>query len=230
MNQIDLPENIDQVKKVHVSEIEPLYWIVEDALYENKLKRAKDVYSLLACIAKHNKPVLIEGLHPEQLDRLQQIAHELYDGEMSVLRKSVEIRFPIAAKLLPFKKERELENYLMGHPEILSEAFEETIRIRGQQVETDFEYACDLVAESNQIFYPIELKIRQSNHEVISQIDKYCFYFYRKLRYNQYKKIQGVVIANGFDSFAINQLRKNNISIYEIVPIDNKDIRLRRVQ
>jgi hypothetical protein len=229
MNQIDSPQHVEQALKTHVSEVEPLYWIVEDSLYKNKNSMAKSMFELLACIAEHNQKIIKDGLHPDQISRLKQIAYELYDDEMHISRKTIDIKTQLSAKALPFKKEHQLEEYLSLHPEILTDAIGESVKVVGRQIKTDFDYACDLVAESDKVFYPIELKIGQSDHAVVSQIEKYCFYFYRQLRYDRYKHIQGIVIANGYDDFAINALRRNGIWIYDVIPTSKDSVTLRKV-
>lgn len=220
MNELDSPDIEAQMQSVRLAEIEPLYWILEDALYENKQERASNVFSFLCAVAKHRNDLLKQALHPEQCDRLQQIAYEIIDGKGYVEYQPIKIepaRQPIA---VPFKKERDLEEHLVQNPQLLEKALSRDgrIRIRGRQVKTDFGYACDIVAESDSTFYPIELKIRQGQHAVVSQIEKYCFYFYRQLRFDKYKSIQGVVIANGFDDFSINELRRKKMRVFTIQP------------
>ena len=155
---------------------------------------------------------------------------ELLTGESTVVRQSVEIKSARNAKELPFKNERQLEDWLFKQSKMISKAIGEEIRITGRQVETDFEYACDLVAESKKNFYPIELKIGQTNHSVVSQIQKYCFYFYRKLRYDRYKKVQGIVLANGFCPYSINELRQQGTRIFEVCNDQKSVIRLDEIR
>lgn len=206
---------LKELTNLHILEIEPLYWVLEDALYANNLSKANTIYSLFCAIATYSKPVL-KGLQKKQIERLREIAFELHDHETCVKRRLVEFKFPRFPKPLQFQNEKELEVYLSTHINILEEAFQKKLQLVGTQVTTDFEYACDLVVESDDLFFPIELKIGQATHGVVSQIEKYCFYFYRKLRYNRYKPIQGVVIGNGADAFAINEIRKNGHWLFDI--------------
>ena len=85
------------------------------------------------------------------------------------------------------------------------------------------------MAESDKFFYPIELKIATATHAVVSQIQKYCFYFYRQLRYGMYREIKGVVIANGFCDRSINELRRYGIQIFTIRPDGEKSITLMHI-
>jgi hypothetical protein len=220
---------IDQIHKMDLAEIEPLYWIVEDSLYANQTDRAKSMFRLLCLFAKYRKPDMIKILRPRQMERLSEISYELYGEKSYRQMQPIQMKWPLNSTKIPFSREKELQAYLQSHTCILGDALGESVRVTGIEVKTDFDYACDVVAESNEVFYPIELKIRQSKHGVVSQIEKYCFYFYRTLRYNRYKRIQGVVIANGFDAYSINELRRSGIRIFNIAPLDKDEIRLEEV-
>lgn len=212
----------------HTCELEVMYWIVEDSLYQGKTNRAEGMLNMLLYIAKYQPKMLQEGLRPVQIRRLKEITHELYDNVATQRREAITMRPPIHARQIPFKKEKELQQHLYENKGILENALEDKVRIVGVEVETDDDYRCDIVAESSNRCYPIELKIAQSTHAVVSQCSKYCYYFYRKLRYNHFKEIQGVVVANGFDSWSINELRREGHWIYEIVPED-KSVKLLRI-
>jgi len=153
--------------------------------------------------------------------RLKQIAFELYGDETIKHGKPIVIKQEVIPKKLPFKKERDIQNYLLNNHSILQNALKDKIIDIDSEVETDFEYRCDLVAKNEVRFYPIELKIYQADHQVVSQIKKYCWFFYRKLRYDRYRDIQGVVCANGFDSWSINELRREGIWTFLIVHSKN---------
>jgi len=210
------PEPESEVNKINPSELEPLYWVLEDSLDGNDLPRAAAIYDLFCTIAQKRKQLLIQGLKPKQIDRLKNISYELYDREIYCTKRAVEIKFPIQPKPLGFKTEKELENHLAANLVVLEAAIGQELKLVGTQVKTDFEYACDLVVESSTTFYPIELKLWQSTHSVVSQIEKYCHYFYRKLRYDRYKPIQGIVVANGADAYSINEVRKSGHWLFDI--------------
>jgi hypothetical protein len=219
------PDEIAIAQKTTVGEIEVLYWIVEDSLYKNKPDLAKSMLYSLLYIGKYNPTLIQSGLNETYKTRLQQLVHEVFSGVYKKELPAIVMKPPIEPRTLPFEKEKELGNYLWEHPEVLSEVIGEKIKITGREVETDCEFRCDVVAESKTILYPVELKIAQTNHQAVSQCLKYCYYFYRKLRYDRFKKIQGVVIGNGFDSWSVNELRRNGIMIFSIVP-EKEGIRL----
>lgn len=209
---------IEQALSMHYSEIEPLYWHIEDALYKGDTKTATFCYTIILYAAKYNKDLIQKGLKQVHRTRLQQIAYELFESLVPSNRHSITIKQSISSVEIPFKKESELQKYLSENPLILSNAIGEQVEITGTEVETeiDSEYRCDIVAESKSVLYAIELKINQTTHAVVSQCNKYCWYFYRKMRYNRYKQIQGITIGNGFDQWSVNELRREGIWCYRI--------------
>ncbi len=212
---------IQQTLNTFESEVEVMYWIVEDAIYQGKPGKAKGILELLLYIAKYKPELIQSGLQPIQRTRLKELTHEIYENVTSQKRKAIMMKHPIQSKDIPFKKEKDLQAHLSENKHILEEALADRLRIVGLEVEVDDDYRCDIVAEGSKKFYPIELKIAQSTHAVVSQCSKYCYYFYRKLRYGYFKEVQGVVISNGFDAWSINELRREGHWIYEMLPQDD---------
>jgi RecB family endonuclease NucS len=64
----------------------------------------------------------------------------------------------------------------------------------------------DLVAQDSATIYPIELKKSTANHDVIGQIDKYILHYKLKLINKIYKNVIGVVIANSFSEYVLQEL------------------------
>ncbi len=220
---------IDQALKTHELEMEPVYWKLEEALGSGNTATATGLFTVILYIAKYNKK-LLQALQPGYTRRLKEISYELYGDYVPKQTKSIIIKGALAEADLPFKVESEMRDYLAEHPEVLSRAFGEEVKIVGTEVSCDsrhrIEYKCDVVAESDKNFYPIELKIRQATHSVVSQCSKYCWYFYRKLRYGRYKEIQGITIANGMDAWSINELRRENIRCFTVhAPEGNVELR-----
>lgn len=219
---------IDRTMTSQLAEIEPLYWVLEDSIYSGDRDKAKAVFGLLLYTAKFRPDLISSGLKPKQRERMKEICHEMSDNPILKETNPITIKFATEPKRLPFTKECELQQFLSENPNILSSALNDTIRVVGIEVETDCGYKCDIVAEGQKFFYPIELKIGQATNAV-SQIHKYIYYFYRSLRYNRYREIQGIVIANGFCHWSINELRRQGIWIFDIFhDVDNK-IKLIRI-
>lgn len=220
---------IEYAKTTTIPEVEVMYWIVEDSLFDGNKEKARGIMDFLLYIAKYNKPALEQGLKKQHRDRLKQLCFELNDVNYHQEQKAININCPISSRKLPFEKECQLRDYLYEHKDILSVFLNERIKMYGKEIKVSDNYKCDLVVESGDTLFAIELKIVQANHQVCSQIDKYCFYFYRSMRYDRFKKIQGVVIASGFDEWSVNELRRRKHIIGEIIPEAENSISLRKI-
>lgn len=221
---------IQQAQETNPLILESLYWVLEDAISDGKTELAQSTYDTFLYIGKYNAKVLTKGLQLSYINRLKEIAYELYgNGDKIVRRAEISLRPPISPKQLPFTKEKELQDYLEKHPRVLSDAFNDEVFVKGVEVPTDFDYRCDITAESRTHFYPIELKIGQGNHQVVSQINKYCHYFYRRLRYGFHRRLQGVVVCNGLDAWSINEIRRDGHWCFTISP-NNGGIQLEKVE
>lgn len=69
----------------------------------------------------------------------------------------------------------------------------------------------DLVASDSITMYPIEVKKNGAFHDVVGQIYKYVVHFKLSLINRVYDKVIGVVIANSFDRYVLNELKKTGI-------------------
>lgn len=219
---------ISQAAKMHQSTIEPLYWKVEDALTDGKQKKAEGMLLLLMYIAKYQQSKISKALKPAYLQRLKDMTSEIFDKKPANKRqKEVPILPARNSRKLPFKDENKLEDYLIENTDVLKTALKDEFYFIDRQVEVGPEYKCDIVTKNDRMFYPIELKIGQADHKVVSQIQKYCYYFYRTLRYDRYRHIQPIVLANGYDEWSINELRRDGVWIYDMS--FNKSLNLKRI-
>ena len=227
--QLDDPIMIQQAKNTHVTELEVLYWILEDALHAGNRHEAKGLLITLLYIAKYRPELIRIGLQETYMKRLKGLTYDLLDNKSTRLQQSITMKPAIQSKKIPFKMELELKQYLVDNPDKLALALGDDIKIVGVEVEAGEDYKCDIVAESDKHFYPIELKIAHGTHTAVSQCSKYCYYFYRKLRYDRFKRVQGGVCANGYDVWSVNELRRAGHWIYSIDPISDTDIVLERI-
>lgn len=223
--QLNDPHMTEQALTTHKSEVEVMYWLIEDALRDGATPKAQAILSLLLYVAKYKPSLIQEGLHAPYRQRMQEICQELLGGKLMCQQQAITIKSAIQPRKLPFKLEYELKEHLATYKAILERALGEPLKIIGTEVEAGEDYRCDIVAESEKTFYPIELKIAQSTHAVVSQCSKYCYYFYRKLRYDKFKKVQGIVISSGFDTWSINELRRCGHWIYTMRP-SNSDAKI----
>jgi hypothetical protein len=189
--------------------VEVLFWRMEDALYSGNRDLAQAILIDFAYIAKYNKLLLARHLRPRYIQRLKEINNELNGTPNSRNVEPVEIRQAVPASELQFGKESDLRDYLSLHPEALAPIGSFDLIRTAIPVEEGYEI--DIVAENEKLAYIIELKITKADHKVCSQIRKYLFYYYRQCRYDWYRDLQGVVVANGFDPWCINELRRDGI-------------------
>jgi len=220
---------IDQTMKTHNCEVEVMYWMVEDAIYKGDIDKAKMMMNMLLYIGKYKPQLIQSGLQAVQRMRIKQILHEIYENISIQQHKSIKMKPPIQPNVIPFKFEKELQTYLVQHKYVLENILSENLSIIGTEVEINDEYRCDIVVESLKKCYVIELKIAQSTHAVVSQCSKYCYHFYRELRYDRFKEIQGVIISNGFDAWAVNAIRQEGHWIFAIISTDDSNIKLERI-
>lgn len=221
--------HIKQAMNTHVMTIEPLYWSLEDALFDKKIELAKSLYEGFLYLAQFRKSDLVKHLKPVFLDRLQVITYELYgSGDKIVHCKPINLQYAVSSRKIPFDKESELQQYLVDHTKLLSDALCDSVEIKGTEFELVDEYRCDLICDSSNTRYVVELKIGQATHHVVSQINKYCYYVFRTLRYDKFKNVQGVVICNGLDSWSINAIRQDGHLCF-IISDDNGNVLLNKI-
>ncbi len=142
---LDDPIQIDQALRTYISEVEVLYWVLEDSLY-NYIGKAKSIYIMLLYLAKYNKELLVQGLKNKQRERLKEISYELFSDKIITNSLPIEIKPAISPYKIPFEKEKHLQQYLFEHPDLLCAALEDNVKVTGLEVQTDFDYRCDLVA------------------------------------------------------------------------------------
>jgi len=224
----DDPNKIQSIQSISIPEIEVLYWKIEDSLSSGQIKKAKMFFEMLCYIASHRKDVLNLALKDAYRTRLRAISYEICGKNVPYFRKPVIEKSAIEAVETPFEKEKQLNNYLYQKQNLLCDALKTTGRVTGREVEVD-EYKCDLIFENSSVLFAIELKKDQADHKAVSQLDKYCHYFYLKLRYNLFKEVKGAIIANGFSKWSINEFRRKGRFVFYMCPTSKKDIQLRQI-
>ena len=219
-------DKINSINKLTLPEVEVLYWKTEDSLSEGDLKSATLYFEMLCYIAQHRKHLITQGLRKPQKERLAAIPYLLKGLNVPSSVSPIIDKRGYPPVHIPFKKEKEIGDFIYKNSDILTKALKKKGRITGREVEIGG-YKCDLVYENPQTLFAIELKKTQADHKIVSQLDKYCHYFYRKQRYNFFKNVQGVSIANGYDQWAINELRRHKHWIFWIKY--EKEISLERI-
>jgi hypothetical protein len=120
------------------------------------------------------------------------------------------IEHPIKMSETEIEEEKQLVNHVARNMELLHPFFP---NLKLKDIEhpcgPDRQDKCDMVAiDDTQILYPIEFKLNKATHAVVGQIGKYSLHFKLRLSYRLYRKVHGVVIANSYSKYAINELKK----------------------
>jgi RecB family endonuclease NucS len=118
-----------------------------------------------------------------------------------------------------FKYEKELVLQICKNKEKLKDVLKiENLEIYNLEHITNYGFV-DIVCQDKMTMYVIEVKKSVAKYDVVSQIDKYVLDFKLKLNLKHWNKVVGVVIANGFQNYAINELLKNGIIVlkYSII-------------
>ena len=98
------------------SEMEPLYWSLEDSLLEGRVKRAQAIYGVIAYAAKCDRQIVAAGLREPHRRRLKELTHELFGDGGAKKKTSIVMRPPISPVPLPFTKDHNSETTLPRNP------------------------------------------------------------------------------------------------------------------
>lgn len=221
--ELNNPLKIEIAQKTIKEVVEPLFWKLEDCLYDGENDLATAIHLDFVYMAQYNPDVLRSGLKPKFLKRLKEITMDIYGGTYKKEIKGITILKSIPESTLPFKKESELRDYLANNFSIIQDHLGSDVKFYGTEVPLEEGFKCDIVAENKTKKFIIELKVESTDHGVVSQVDKYLFYMYRRLRYGLYRELQGVVIAPGFDQFSLNELRKSDIQCFNVAYSNQKE-------
>lgn len=169
----------------------------------------QDMYS-----NSEEKKILQQYLDKEKLKELKRIKKEVESGNPIEELESIN---PIDDNIEPSANDLKLEKQIVKlsyyNLQKLEKFLGKNLECKGIERETYLTGGkCDMVLQNDQgTLFPIEFKLNQANHSVVSQIDKYCLHFKLQLIYKLYNRVQGVVIASSFSKYAINALLKRNI-------------------
>jgi len=80
----------------------------------------------------------------------------------------------------------------------------------------------DILGQTGEIVYPIEVKLKRGTHSIISQIEKYMRHFWKKLGLKLWKEVNGIIIAKNYERFVLEELNKLNITAFTYYIKDKK--------
>ena len=92
----------------------------------------------------------------------------------------------------------------------LYQFFGADFKIESSEFKTEYGNV-DLVAYDKNTVYPIEVKLNAGTHSIVSQIEKYMRHFWKKLSIKVWKNVTGIVIAQKFEKFALDEFRHMNV-------------------
>ncbi len=86
----------------------------------------------------------------------------------------------------------------------------------------------DILGQSGEIIYPIEVKLKRGTHSIIGQIEKYMKHFWKKLGLKLWKDVNGIIIAKSYERYVLEELNKLNVVAFTYY-IKNKKIDLIKI-
>jgi len=210
-------------------DIETLYYLLDIAVIQGDVEKSKTYLDLLRHEYEQcnkNFDQLKEDDRFENLINLGKIIDEnklvkKYDFEFLKNEQKTESDGKIV------EKEKELQRLICKNSYLLKDVISPDFNLESCEQKTTFGFV-DLVGRDKDTVYVIELKRETAKHDVVSQIDKYMYEFKIKLIYKLWKKVQGVVIANCFQDYALRELRKNGI-ICVVYSYEDNVLKLRKI-
>ena len=106
----------------------------------------------------------------------------------------------------------------------LESFFGHDFKISAREFKTEFGRV-DLVAFDKSVAYPIEVKLKTGRHSIVSQIEKYMRHFWKKLAIKHWKDVVGIVVAQKFEEYALQEFKRMNVVPFTYA-IENQKLRL----
>jgi len=202
--------------------IENYYFQLKTAIINGDSTKVR---MFLAFLGEHSNQELKESLHPEWFASYQRIK---INSAQNILIDIPPID-TIDAYDYQLGKEytllqRDLIKKILSTPKALLDILNiNKLAFIEEEFPTDGEERVDLVvSDTDTVIYPIEIKVGRANHETIGQIRKYVNFFWRRLNYKKYYKVQGVVLAGSYDSITMKELKReaNIVLSYHLLEDD----------
>ena len=203
---------MNTASRITIPELEVIYWRLEDALEDGERKHAVMFHEMLLYVGKYHPSKLRRGMQQAYLTRLKEITYELNGSGVPVTNQPAIVPGDIPPVVLPYHNEAEMRDAIVSKEEILYPILGSG-RITAKEIKINDQCRVDILYETDNCVYPIELKVVPADHKVVGQYQKYCYYFYRKLRYNMYRSVQGVVVANGFSGWVTGELMRRGAKL-----------------
>jgi RecB family endonuclease NucS len=198
----------------HIEIISAMYYKCYESILLGKLEKCKLFYDMLQKEFEDadNKEVFQEFLTRERMDELNLIKKQV---EANKLIEEFQPFEPMEHSIEMSKTEIELEKLVVKavakKPSLLEPFLSDNLRVYNIEhpCGPKLQDSCDMVMIDDEgTLYAIEFKLNKATHAVIGQVGKYCLHFKLRLSYNHFKRVHGVVIANSYSKYAINELKK----------------------
>lgn len=153
-------------------------------------------------------------LDEQYKSRLKRIAHYIDNSIPSTRLNDVVGEDPINIQTDTdiIKKEKDLVK-LICQSGAINNYIDNNFRFENLEHPTEYG-RIDIFGTSNEVVYPIEVKLGKATHSIISQIEKYCCSLWKKLILKLWKDVRGVVIAKSFDNYVLQELKKMDVLAY----------------
>lgn len=199
---------------------EVLYYRLYNSVLLGNKDDAKLNLDLLREEYRTNKEEFVPLQEDERWDHLVELGEAVDNGKI-ITSVSSSNSAVIPADERKVDKEKELVTTLMKNQNLLREALHTSPRfyISNSEHPTKFGRA-DLVAIDDKTLYVIETKRGTADFGVVGQLDKYMLHFKLKLILRVYTRVVGVIIANGFNEYAVQELRRPDITLLKYSYVD----------
>jgi len=182
------------------------------------LKKSETYFNILQDIWKEGKEVkevFKEFLTEERTNDLKLVRKQIKEGRMIEEFLPIQpIESDISLSGTEIQSEWELVKSTCKNINILETHLGKSLICKGIESPTgkNKQDRCDLLLiDEDRTLYPVEFKLKKATHAVVGQIGKYTIHYKLGLIKRTYDKVQGVVVANSYSSYAINELRKRGV-------------------
>lgn len=189
--------------------IETLYYFLQNSVLLGEKQKAKAYLGLL----RHEfviEPKSFVLLDDEKMLNLQKYG-DIVDSDLFITNidfKENINEYEFKRDEEKVKKENELRKMVLKQD--IKSLIQADDTFRYTEIEAKTKYGrVDILGRDKDTLFVFELKKEHARHDLIGQIHKYVICYKLKLIRKMYKKVQGVVIANSFDNFTLNELKHN---------------------
>jgi len=193
------------------TEFETVFFMLNHAVLIGDINKAKMFLEILREDCE-NKPELFDQLDEYYRNRLVHLGNIVENNVPTTRANDIE-----ESKNYYNVKKRS-EDYVQKEKDVVKmiyhsgqlESFFPGLKITDYESPTEFGKV-DLVAFDEVTAYPIEVKLNSGRHSIVSQIEKYMRHFWKLLNLKMWKTVVGIVIAQKFEKFALEEFKRLNV-------------------